>query len=142
MLIGVWQHMENSVEYQIARAVECVRAQNYEQAVSYYIRARQLGSTDPEVGFALAECYYTMDNVGGYESQLSDLIEGGLLDQKQLERAYSQLIQSYRARNDYQTIDSLLNNCDNEVIRSTYQNLQAKAPEFGFEEGYYQEILP
>ena len=142
VLIGVWQHMENSVEYQIARAVECVRAQNYEQAVSYYIRARQLGSTDPEVGFALAECYYTMDNVGGYESQLSDLIEGGLLDQKQLERAYSQLIQSYRARNDYQTIDSLLNNCDNEVIRSTYQNLQAKAPEFGFEEGYYQESLP
>ena len=35
-----------------------------------------------------------------------------------------------------------MNSCDNEVIRSTYQNLQAKAPEFGFEEGYYQEILP
>ncbi|MDE7224461.1 MAG: chitobiase/beta-hexosaminidase C-terminal domain-containing protein, partial [Acetatifactor sp.] len=40
------------------------------------------------------------------------------------------------------TIDELLNACDNESIRSTYQNLQAKPPEFGFEEGFYQEIIP
>lgn len=142
VIVGAWYHMEHSVEYQMARAAECVREQNYQQAVSYYIRARELGNTDQEVGFALADCYYAMDNVGGYENQLLAMIDSGLLDQKQLERAYSQLIQSYRARNDYQTIDSLLNSCNNETIRSTYQNLQAKAPEFGFEEGYYQEILP
>ncbi len=142
VIVGALYHMEHSVDYQMARAAECVGKQDYEQAVNYYIRARELGNTDQELGFALADCYYAMDNVGGYENQLLAMIDGGLLDQKQLERAYSQLIQSYRARNDYQTIDNLLNNCDNEAIRSTYQNLQAKAPEFGFEEGYYQEILP
>lgn len=142
VIVGAWYHMEHSVEYQMARAAECVREQDYQQAVSYFIRAQELGNTDQEVGFALADCYYAMDNVGGYENQLLAMVDSGLLDQKQLERAYSQLIQSYRARNDYQTIDSLLNSCDNETIRSTYQNLQAKAPEFGFEEGYYQEILP
>lgn len=142
VIIGALYHMRHSVEYQLAKAAECVGKQDYQQAVSYYIRAQELGNADQEVGFALADCYYAMDNVGGYENQLLTMIDGGLLDQKQLERAYSQLIQSYRARNDYQTIDSLLNSCDNEVIRSTYQNLQARAPEFGFEEGYYQEILP
>ncbi len=142
VLVGAWYHMEHSVEYQLSRAAQCVGAQKYEQAAEYYLRAKELGSRDPETGFALADCYYAMDNVGGYESQLLELIDSGLLDQKQLERAYAGLIQSYRTRNDYQTIDSLLNSCDNETIRSSYQNLQAKAPEFGFEEGYYQEIIP
>lgn len=142
VIVGVWYHMEHSVEYQVSRAARCVREQKYGQAADYYLRALELGSTDQEVGFALAECYYAMDNVGGYENQLLKLIDGGLLTQNQLERAYAGLIQSYRARNDYQTIDSLLNSCDNDAIRSSYQNLQAKAPEFGFEEGYYQEILP
>lgn len=142
VIVGTWYHMGHSVEYQLSRAAQYVGEQEYEQAVEYYLRARELGSTDPETGFALANCYYAMDNVGGYESQLLELIDSGLLDQKQLERAYAGLIQSYRTRNDYQTIDSLLNNCDNETIRSSYQNLQAKAPEFGYEEGYYQEIIP
>lgn len=142
VIVGAWYHMEHSIEYQLSRAMQCAREQKYEQAVDYYLRALELGSMDQEVGFALAECYYAMDNVGGYENQLLELIDGGLLSQHQLERAYAGLIQSYRARNDYQTIDSLLNNCDNDIIRSSYQNLQAKAPEFGFEEGYYQEIIP
>lgn len=142
VIVGAWYHMEHSVEYQLSRAAQCAREQKYTQAVDYYLRALELGSMDQEVGFALADCYYAMDNVGGYENQLLELIDGGLLNQNQLERAYAGLIQSYRTRNDYQTIDSLLNNCDNDVIRSSYQNLQAKAPEFGFEEGYYQEIIP
>lgn len=142
VIVGAWYHMEHSVEYQLSKAAECVREQKYEQAVEYYLHAQELGSTDQEVGFALADCYYAMDNVGGYENQLLELIDGGLLSQNQLERAYAGLIQSYRARSDYQTIDSLLNNCDNDTVRSIYQNLQAKAPEFGFEEGYYQEIIP
>lgn len=142
IIIGAWYHMEHSVEYQLARAAECAGRQEYEQAVNYYIRAQELGDTDQESQFALADCYYAMDNVGGYENQLLEMIRSGLLSQEQLERAYAMLIQSYRARNDYQTIDELLNDCDNEDIRSTYQNLQAKAPEFGYEEGYYQEIIP
>lgn len=142
VIVGVWYHMEHSMEYQLAHAAECFRNQDYTQAVTYYLRAQELGNTDQEIQFALADCYYAMDNVGGYESQLLSMIESGLLSQEQLERAYSRLIQSYRARNDYQTIDELLNACDNESIRSTYQNLQAKPPEFGFEEGFYQEILP
>lgn len=142
VIIGAWYHMEHSVEYQLAHAAECVGNQDYEQAVSYYLRAQELGNSDQEIQFALADCYYAMDNVGGYENQLLSMIGSGLLNQEQLERAYSRLIQSYRARNDYQTIDELLNDCDNEDIRSTYQNLQARPPEFGFEEGFYHEILP
>lgn len=142
VIIGAWHHMEHSVEYQLARAAECAGRQEYEQAANYYIRARELGNTDQESQFALADCYYAMDNVGGYENQLLEMIGSGLLSQEQLERAYAGLIQSYRARNDYQTIDELLDDCDNEGIRSMYQNLQAKAPEFGYEEGYYQEIIP
>ncbi|MDE7225081.1 MAG: zinc-ribbon domain-containing protein [Acetatifactor sp.] len=126
VIIGVWYHMEHSMEYQLAHAAECARNQDYTQAVDYYLRAQELGNTDQEIQFALADCYYAMDNVGGYESHLLSMIESGLLNQEQQERAYSRLIQSYRARNDYQTIDELLNACDNESIRSTYQNLQAK----------------
>lgn len=142
VIIGAWYHMEHSMEYQLARAVECVKKLDYEQAVNYFMRARELGNIDQESLFSLADCYYAMDNVGGYESQLMEMIRSGLLSQEQLERAYAKLIQSYRVRNDYETIDDLLNDCDNENIRSMYQNLQAKAPEFGYEEGYYQEIIP
>lgn len=99
-IIGAWYHMEHSVEYQLSRAAQCVETQEYEQAVEYYLRARELGSTGPETGFALADCYYAMDNVSGYEGQLLALIDSGTLDQKQLERAYAGLIQSYRTRND------------------------------------------
>ena len=128
IIFGVWYHRWHSAEYQLARAAECFQAQDYEQAVNYYLRSKELGNTDPEIDFALADCYNSMDNVGGYENQLLMLIESGTLDQGQLERAYAGLINSYRTRNDYQTIDSLLNACDNDSIKSKYQNFQAKPP--------------
>lgn len=142
IIFGVWYHRGHSAEYQLTRAAECFRTQDYDQAADYYLRSKELGNTDPEIDFALADCYNAMDNVGGYENQLLMLIQSGTLNQEQLERAYAGLISSYRTRNDYQTIDSLLNACDNDSIKSKYQNLQAKPPEMSYEEGYYQEILP
>lgn len=142
IIFSIGYHREHSADYQLSKAIECVKAQNYDEAVAYYLRCKELGNNSLEIDFALAECYYAMDNVGSYEEALLQLIHNGNLDQTQLERAYAELINSYRARNDYLTIDSLLNACDNDSIRSKYQNLQAKAPEFSYKEGYYQEIIP
>lgn len=61
---------------------------------------------------------------------------------EQLETAYGKLIAIYAAREDYKTINDLLQSCGNVNIMSKYQSYMAMEPEFNLQEGYYTSIQP
>jgi len=132
----------HSEEYQVGRAAQYVAAQKYDRAISCYNRALELDSGNVELLFSLAEVYYLKNNKIEYEYLLREIVKSGNATAEQLEGAYDKLIAIYRAREDYQTINTLLLASGNEKLLSTYQAYIAKEPEFSIKEGYYTNIQP
>ena len=132
----------NSYDYQLSKAVTCQAGQDYDKAIQYYTRALELNGKDLEVRFALAGVYKLKGNKVEYENQLRGIIRDDSASEEQLERAYGKLITIYREKRDYATINTILNACENEKIRTAYQSYLAYAPEFSYPEGSYSEILP
>lgn len=139
---GVLAYQHNSYDYQLEKARKCFTAQQYEKTISCYRRALELDSRDVEVYFSLAEAYLQKGNKIEYEYLLREIIRSTFSNQEQLERAYGKLIAIYRARGEYNTINTILQACDNEKIRSAYQNYLVNPPKFNYEGGYYNELIP
>lgn len=138
--MGIWVYLYNWGEYQVAKAEECVAAQDYDKAIAYYSRALELVEENIELQFGLAEVYSLKSNKIEYEYLLRDIVGNEKASTEQLDRAYGKLIAIYRARGDYKTINDLLMSSSNEQILSTYQNYIARVPEFSVKEGYYTTI--
>lgn len=131
-----------SFDYQLQRAAACMSQSRYEAAIDYYQRAIQLESEDVEVIFSLAEAYMQMGNKIEYEYLLRGIIRNPLCTQEQLERAYGKLIVIYRDREEYDIINEILQSCNNEFIRNVYQVYLAGPPQFNYEEGTYDKMIP
>ena len=90
----------------------------------------------------LADIYFQKNNKMEYEYLLREIVTDPAATTEQLESAYGKLIAIYAARDDYKTIDDLLQNCGNVNIMSKYQSYMAMEPEFSLQEGYYTSIQP
>ena len=141
--IGVfclWQHF--SYEYQLNRAASCMAQSRYEEAIDYYLRALELDTSDVEVVFSLAEAYIQKGNKIEYEYLLRQIIRSSSCSQEQLERAYGKLIVIYKEREEYSSINEILQLSGNEAIQNAYQAYLASPPSFSYEEGYYDKAVP
>lgn len=136
--IRIFQHY--SLDYQIDQAKKAVALGQYEKAVGYYTRARELDQFNVGLKLDLAEVYFLQNDKEQYEYWLNEIVSDPKTDAEQLGSAYGKLIAIYRAREDYQTINDMLMRCDNEAIRSAYQSYMAEAPQFGVPEGSYTEV--
>ena len=140
--MGVVLKRYNSFAYQVEKARKYAEAERYERAVAYYKRALDLDGDNVEVKFALSDVYFRKNNKIEYEYLLRDIAMDPDATTEQLESAYGKLIAIYRSREDFKTINELLENCVNESIRNKFQNYVAEPPEFSVEEGYYFSLQP
>ena len=137
----IYRHYcDNSVEYQVEQASRYVSKAEYEDAIACYKRALELKAGDLELQFGLAEVYFLENNKTEYEKILREIVARKDASAEVLERAYGKIIAIYRAKEDYQTINDLLLQCDNSMVQSAYRNYISKAPEFNIPEGYYTGI--
>lgn len=139
---GAYTYMNNSMDYLISRAQQCVSRQQYDKAVSLYNRAIELDGTNIDLKFKLAEVYNARNNKVEYEYLLRSIVNDANTNVEQLESAYAKLIAIYRAREDYNTINQLLIDSNNATIIASYQQYTAIPPEFSIREGYYTSIQP
>lgn len=140
--MGVWVYLYNSEEYQVAKAVQCVASEDYDNAIAHYNRALELDEDNIELQFSLAEVYFLKNNKIEYEYLLREITRNEDATTEQLDRAYGRLIAIYRAREDFQTINELILGSGNEELISMYQNYIANPPEFSVIEGDYTSIQP
>lgn len=140
--MGVWVYQYNSEEYQVAKAVQCVASEDYDNAIAHYNRALELDEDNIELQFSLAEVYFLKNNKIEYEYLLREITRSENATTEQLDRAYGRLIAIYRAREDYQTINELILGSRNKELISIYQNYIANPPEFSVIEGDYTSIQP
>ncbi len=142
LIAGVFLYHYNSYDYQLAEAVKCFQREEYKRAIRHYERALEIDDKEIEVKFALAESYLCMGNKVEYEYLLRDIIRDPACDQEQLERAYGKLISIYRDRGEYDTINEILHDSGNAEIQKAYQAYFVTPPEFSYEPGYYEEVVP
>lgn len=139
---GISYSHYHSAEYQTKCAREYVASEEYDQAITCYERALELTPDDIPLKFELADIYFRKNNKMEYEYLLREIIADAAATSEQLESAYGKLIAIYAAREDYDTINDLLQNCGNVNIMSKYQNYMAMEPQFSIQEGYYTSIQP
>lgn len=131
-----------SKEYQLGRAELYVEQGKYDEAIACYNRAMELGDTNVELLFELADIYLLKNNKVEYEYLLREIIKNKNTSAEQLEGAYGKLIAIYRERGDYQTINALLLASGNDNLIAAYPNYIVDVPEFSINEGYYTSIQP
>lgn len=139
---GIRLYQYHSYDYQLKKAAECLAQEDYARAVGYYKRAVEIDDTDIETEFALAGAYLKLGNKIEYEYLLREIIRNPNVTQEQLERAYGRLIAIYGEREDYNAINEILNASDNEAILNAYEVYLAEPPEFNYEAGYYNKMVP
>ena len=139
---GISYSHYHSAEYQVKCARDYVASGDYDQAISCYERALELAPDDITTKFELADIYFQKNNKMEYEYLLREIVADSAATSEELETAYGKLIAIYAAREDYKTINDLLQNCGNVNIMSKYQSYMAMEPEFSLQEGYYTSIQP
>ncbi|MGN0430751.1 MAG: chitobiase/beta-hexosaminidase C-terminal domain-containing protein [Lachnospiraceae bacterium] len=132
----------NSVEYQVAQANADVASGKYEEAISYYRRALELQPENIAYRNVLADLYAQTGDEDAYVSTLIQILSSGYASEDEKEAVYKKLITFYKTKEDYASINTLLNNTTDEVIRTTYQEYMALPPEFSYQEGTYAEVVP
>ena len=139
---GISYSHYHSADYQIKCARNYVSSEEYDQAIVCYERALELEPENISLKFELADIYFQKNNKMEYEYLLREIVTDANATSEQLESAYGKLIAIYAAREDYNTINNLLQDCGNVNIMSKYQSYMAMEPEFSLQEGYYTSIQP
>lgn len=139
---GISYSHYHSAEYQVKCAKEYVAEEEYDQAITCYERALEIDPENLTFKFELADIFFQKNNKIEYEYLLREIVTDPDATTEQLESAYGKLIAIYAAREDYKTINDLLQNCGNINIMSKYQSYMAMEPEFSLQEGYYTSIQP
>ena len=139
---ALW-YLYTSEEYRISRANYFAENGEYYKAIEYYEKV-MTEETEEYITlyWAVAKCYNNLNNYEQYESYLYRILESPKATKEDISSAYSYLFSLYWEKKDYQTIDSLLKDCNNEEVIEKYSHYMVSEPKFSHEAGYYKEIIP
>lgn len=130
-----------SFDYQMDKAYNFTQQGKYAQAITCYSRALELDSKSSLAKYYLAEAYMESGDVDYALLLFKEVAasEGGAEERM---NACRTVVDIYSELGDYQAIsDFLLDMGDNDITNS-FQKFKAKEPEFSYEEGTYEVVLP
>ncbi|MGN1147408.1 MAG: zinc-ribbon domain-containing protein, partial [Lachnospiraceae bacterium] len=125
---AVLVHQNSSISYQISKANACLASGNIEKAITYYVKAVALDSTNISLQLTLADLYDKAGMEQEYLSCLTSVIGSAYISEDEMESAYKKLIAFYKSREDFASINTLLVNTDSETIRTMFQHYMAAPP--------------
>lgn len=137
----VFVHHRYSVTYQIEKAREYAEMQDYEEAIAYLEKARQIKDDAADIVLMESNYYYQMGEAQKAADILIQLVQRGQLEYEDKERAYESIIYIYDEEGRYEEINSLLTSCDDADIMNHFQQYMAMSPEFGYESGSYDKVI-
>lgn len=135
---GVY-YFSHSVDLLVTRAEKAIEQNRLDDACLFLERAVSQ-EENPEIQLMLADVYNRRGNLFEYEYLLRAVIGNPSTNAEQLEGAYRQLINRYKAQEDYTAIHDLLTNCSSDKIKSVFEIYFAKDPEFSLVPGKYDAV--
>lgn len=129
---------DNSYDYQMKQAQKCLDDKNYRKAESHVKRAIELDGDSLEAKLFLADIYV----LRGEEGEAAKLLEEICKNNRNNRDAYQKLIDVYVQQKDYEAIQTLSKQAEDEEILELFSDYLPGTPEFDTEEGIYtQEFL-
>lgn len=138
-LIG---HFRFSASYQLENARKYGEQNDYEKALGYLDRAIELEPHNVEQLMLKANYCYRLDRKEEAARVLGELIEREPLSEEEAELAYESIVYIYDELGRYEEINELLEQCQVESVVAMFQKYMAKPPEFSYEAGSYDEVVP
>ncbi|MBD5520425.1 MAG: hypothetical protein HDR03_04265 [Lachnospiraceae bacterium] len=131
-----------SVSYQVDKAKEYAAQGEYEKAINCLDIAYKKDDTQPQILFLKADYYYLLFDNESALLELKKIIDNGSYPYEAVEEAYDKMVAIYSKEERYEDINELLLNCKEDTIVNMFQSYLAKAPEFSYTEGNYEEVIP
>ena len=132
----------HSYTYQIKKAKTCEQNQKPEEAILYYEKAVSMNSSDIAVQLSLSDVYYEAGYYEKYEGILLKISKSAYASPDEVISAYKKLVNFYKDNGDYETINSLLLQSDNDEVKNLFQTYMAQPPEFSYKGGNYAQVIP
>lgn len=139
---GLYQYHINTVAYQMDKAKEYAAQEEYEQAIGCLEAAYEKDDSLAQILFLKADYFYLLSDNESALNNLKQIIDKGTFPEEDVEEAYDKMITIYSNEKRYEEINTLLENCTEDVIVNRFQGYMAKEPEFSYVEGDYAEIIP
>lgn len=131
-----------SVGYQLKAAKVNIENENYEEALVNLQNALERGGDYEEIQWNLISCYQKTGDEDAYLNALLELVSYEQASIETLQKCYAQIVAYYDEREQYEQINTLLQNCEEDFIRKKYIQYMANTPEFNYLEGSYNEVIP
>ncbi|MCI1304917.1 MAG: chitobiase/beta-hexosaminidase C-terminal domain-containing protein [Lachnospiraceae bacterium] len=131
--ILVSRNRESSFEYQYQQAKEAYDAKNYDVALDHVEKALKLKKTDENAEYLLGLIYEGQSDdtnaITAYETLIGD--------HNDFEKGYDRIIPLYVKTEDYDALQTLLDNCRSSSILEKYADYRTYEPAFSVKEGSY-----
>lgn len=124
-----------SYDYQYQKAQECFQEEHFEEAAVFIKRAIEIDYTKSDAQLLLADLYIQNSQ---YDEALAILLP--LLEAMPEELSvYERIVLIYVQKNDYQSINQLMQSCNDVEITAQFDQYISDPPEFSLEEGTYDQ---
>lgn len=130
----IYQTQINSFDHQMSQAETAYREGDYDSALQYIARARELEPDNPEAEILEARIYVRDNNESAAQSILLSVIR----ENPDNTTAYGELLRLYEQQGEYTAIRDLMNQASDNM-REIYQNYVCSLPEISQEGGSYSE---
>lgn len=130
----IYQTQINSFDHQMSQAETAYREGDYDSALQYIARARELEPDNPEAEILEARIYVRDNNESAAQSILLSVIQ----ENPDNTTAYGELLRLYEQQGEYTAIRDLMNQASDNM-REIYQNYVCSLPEISQEGGSYSE---
>lgn len=128
---------DNSYDYQMEQAQNCVEDKNYREAEKHAKRALALEEGSTEAKILLADIYV----LRGEESEARKLLEEVCKKDADNLDACRKLIDIYVGQKDYEELQALKERAGDSEASGLFSEYFPRAPEFDKEEGIYKEEI-
>ncbi len=135
---GISTYQYNSYNFQTNKAIQFAKTKNYVRAILYMKRALSISNED-ETGTLLLADYYNKD---GQTENAVITLQDYITTYDDNEDAYRMLINIYESSKDYEAINDLLLDCEDENIVMQFNSYVAFPPEFSLQEETYDQVVP
>ncbi len=136
LFLALGFYMNRSPEFQVQRALHYMEQENYVAAQKFLKRAVELEPEKVEYQLRLAECCAYLGQADAARDGYLHCLE---LDHSNIE-AYQHLVAYYEGLQDYEAINALFEDCEDETVLNTFKGYLANPPEFSLKEGTYQQV--
>ncbi|MGL5260095.1 MAG: FN3 associated domain-containing protein [Lachnospiraceae bacterium] len=119
------------------KAYELYQNEQYDEAIVYYQKALEKDDGNEVHYINLSNCYYMLEK----EHISREILKDGIKMCQENSRIYDSLIQLYERSSEYDLINNLLLESENQNVKNKYQMYLSLSPEYNYNEGMYEEAI-